>query len=72
MVEVRSIMFLLGSFLSVPSQSAIEEDQWRLHRAQYERVHAGQHLSADGTGISLWQHSFRFSLVHSRRDFRWL
>ena len=59
MVEVRGVILLLVFLLSVPSQSAIEEDQRRLHRAQYERVHAGQQISANGTGGVALEYSFR-------------
>jgi hypothetical protein len=52
-VEVRSVVLSLNFYLSVPSQIAIEEEERRLHLAQYERVHAGQQLLANGTSTAV-------------------
>jgi hypothetical protein len=53
MVEVRGVVSSLNFYLSVPSQTAIEEEERCLHMAQYERVHAGQQLSANGTSTAV-------------------
>ena len=50
MLEVRSVLSLLNFFLSVPSQSAIEEAKRRSYGEQYE-MYAGQCISVDGMGV---------------------